>query len=275
MRHQRSPSKRSHLLIALAIVAPALLAIFTLGFLVWDEPRLTFETVPETVSTGTATLNARVTIRRVSLHVSRDLAEIVSATPDSIPEIRRGESIDTTLRIALPRDMNAGETISGFVTPFITIWRHWWIPVGSPLRLDITSISSGLPPDPGPDNDQTLDGIDSDGDGVRDDLQRFIAFNFDVPEQVAALRQLARSLQVAILVGGRSDDGALEQTLRQSAAASECYFARFGASNWELIDLQNQAVDTEARVAAYHAFSAMADGYAIAETAAVFEDACE
>ncbi len=41
-----------------------------------------------------------------------------------------------------------------------------------------------LPPDPGEEGKQTLLGIDSDGDGVRDDIQRYIYFTYPDDEKV-------------------------------------------------------------------------------------------
>src|SRR5216683_231714 len=40
------------------------------------------------------------------------------------------------------------------------------------------TISITLPPDPGAAGKATLQGIDSDGDGVRDDIQRYIALTY-------------------------------------------------------------------------------------------------
>lgn len=54
----------------------------------------------------------------------------------------------------------------------------------------------GFPPDPGKEGKKTIEGIDSDRDGVRDDVQRWIyAFVPDDREKQMALRQDARSLQ--------------------------------------------------------------------------------
>lgn len=61
-------------------------------------------------------------------------------------------------------------------------------------------ISDNLPPDPGKEGLSTIAGIDSDNDGVRDDLQRIITFYYtDSPEQRAAVMQVAKSLQSNLL----------------------------------------------------------------------------
>jgi len=62
---------------------------------------------------------------------------------------------------------------------------------------------ANLPPDPGPEGMKTIEGIDSDKDGVRDDVQRFIAENYGHSERaVMALREIAKTAQQQMLAGG-------------------------------------------------------------------------
>jgi hypothetical protein len=57
-----------------------------------------------------------------------------------------------------------------------------------------------LPPDPGEEGKQTLLGIDSENDGVRDDIQRYIYFTYPRDEKLRlALFQIARDHQDAML----------------------------------------------------------------------------
>lgn len=59
---------------------------------------------------------------------------------------------------------------------------------------------SGLPPDPGEAGKATLEGIDSDNDGVRDDVQRYIALTYPDSERTrAALTQYAKVRQNSLL----------------------------------------------------------------------------
>ncbi len=87
----------------------------------------------------------------------------------------------------------------------------WWLrnygaspqPVPSEiLNLDqtFTSYPAGFPPDPGEYGKRTIAGIDSDRDGVRDDVQRWIyAFVPNEPKKQFALRQQARFFQKYML----------------------------------------------------------------------------
>ena len=62
---------------------------------------------------------------------------------------------------------------------------------------------ANLPPDPGERGKQTLRGIDADGDGLRDDVQRFIVLNWGFSERaVAALGAIARAAQKQVEIGG-------------------------------------------------------------------------
>lgn len=57
-----------------------------------------------------------------------------------------------------------------------------------------------LPPDPGEAGKATLEGIDSDGDGIRDDIQRYIALTYPNSQKTrAALRQYTVALNKAVL----------------------------------------------------------------------------
>ncbi|MCU0952531.1 MAG: hypothetical protein MUC68_16115 [Burkholderiaceae bacterium] len=64
-------------------------------------------------------------------------------------------------------------------------------PLGGPC---IPRTLRDAPPDPGPDNDKTLAGIDANRNGVRDDVERYILENFgESPEMIIYLFQSARA----------------------------------------------------------------------------------
>ncbi len=59
-----------------------------------------------------------------------------------------------------------------------------------------TQYPAGFPPDPGEAGKATIEGIDADQDGVRDDVQRWIyAYVPEHPDRQMALRQEARYFQ--------------------------------------------------------------------------------
>lgn len=69
------------------------------------------------------------------------------------------------------------------------------------------SFPKNFPPDPGDSGKKTIQGIDTDHDGVRDDVQRWIyAFLPREPKKQMALRQLARYFQDSL-----ADDFSVER----------------------------------------------------------------
>ena len=79
----------------------------------------------------------------------------------------------------------------------------------------------GLPPDPGEEGKATLVGIDSDQDGLRDDIQRYIALTYpDSAKTRAALRELALVTQKAILE--REDERKSLDNADDMTRAMEC-----------------------------------------------------
>ena len=115
-----------------------------------------------------------------------------------------------------------------------------------------------LPPDPGEAGLATIEGIDADGDGVRDDLQRFIVLTYPDSEVTQnALLQTAVALQ-AQLHGSGSKERAL-RSAQQTMRAVECvYSVNDGGSDQDktdaLAELQSRVLNTEDRLLAYAAF---------------------
>src|SRR5207245_6549121 len=68
------------------------------------------------------------------------------------------------------------------------------------LKTSVTYAVVPLPPDPGAEGRATLAGIDADGDGVRDDVQRYIALTYPNSAKTrAALTQSALALEAEVL----------------------------------------------------------------------------
>jgi hypothetical protein len=121
--------------------------------------------------------------------------------------------------------------------------------------LDTSAFScsggSGLPPDPGEAGKQTLAGIDSDGDGVRDDLQRYIFFNYqNSPATLQALTRTVEEVQAAILDSGSRDLSLGHAT--DLVRAAECVQAVRAADSVPVERaLLAEALNTEQRLLAY------------------------
>ena len=121
-----------------------------------------------------------------------------------------------------------------------------------PITVVITAISDdGLPPDPGEAGKQTVLGIDSDNDGVRDDIQRYIYFTYpNEPNIRSALTQMARKSQ-GWFTPDLSEEAAYDISV-ESGTAAECLWYVGGENANELRkSLKAEILNTLARSRQY------------------------
>lgn len=143
-------------------------------------------TVGVMFSQGTDSLNTRLT---------EGLNTWLSVRPAISNDVQAGESLQLTLSGIVPADEARGihrgvlQIRSGAAQNNLA----------KPLPNAITiaeGLGDKLPPDPGKEGKQTLMGIDSDDDGLRDDIQRYIYLTYpDQPNVKNALRQLSLTFQ--------------------------------------------------------------------------------
>lgn len=121
---------------------------------------------------------------------------------------------------------------------------------------------ANLPPDPGEAGKATRDGIDSDKDGMRDDVQRWIALEWShSPLAVKALTIQAQQLLRAVQYG---DDLGREETqkrfakesMRESACASDLQTLEMQESGARR-NLKLQVLNTDERKLRAHNFDYM------------------
>jgi uncharacterized repeat protein (TIGR01451 family) len=108
-----------------------------------------------------------------------------------------------------------------------------------------------LPPDPGDAGKQTLAGIDSDGDGVRDDIQRYIALTYPNSAKTrAALTQLSKALQQSLL-DATDKQASVTNAIDQSKAIT-CLSYIHGNENARIIfnEIRAQIINTHERLVA-------------------------
>lgn len=115
--------------------------------------------------------------------------------------------------------------IIGIVAVIVIVVGIGYFPFSSTRENELASKLSlpGNPGNPGKAGKLTLEGIDSDGDGVRDDVQRFIALNYSDSEKTrAALTQYARE-QLQALLDAESKEVSYNHAL-EIGLAIECLF---------------------------------------------------
>ena len=118
-----------------------------------------------------------------------------------------------------------------------------------------------LPPDPGEAGKLTLAGIDSDGDGIRDDIQRYIALTYpDSQKTRAGLRQMVFALQ-KILLESPDEESALNNT-EALHRASECNWYIHSEHSIKMLDaLMAEYLNTVERSRAYLDYNAKLGGH--------------
>lgn len=125
--------------------------------------------VPLTLTTTKALQNARIVF-------VPDLRNAVTVTPETIPSLAAGQSTTVTLTFA-PAVTDTRKLIAGVVLLFdknATVSRPLPVKVSLVKSEVINGVS--VPPEPPPElNNATLAGFDTNGNGVRDDVDRAIA----------------------------------------------------------------------------------------------------
>ncbi len=111
------------------------------------------------------------------------------------------------------------------------------------------------------EREPTLGGIDTNANGVRDDIERYIEKKYTEPAQRKAAMQTARALQRMLLVD-TSNPVAVEAAVDASARAVDCIFDTFaGVEGSQLSQaIESMSTNTKDRLKAYVAFNKAASG---------------
>lgn len=138
-------------------------------------------------------------------------------------------------------------------------------------------VAKGLPPDPGEAGKATLAGIDSDNDGVRDDVQRYIALTYPDSEKTrAALTQFAKNMQQAVLEA--NDKKASLRNINEQGRVLGCLIFIVGdihVASQILKNLESEVMNTVERRTAYDLFNDQLDGEVFDELADASESTCD
>jgi hypothetical protein len=174
----------------------------------WNPKQLNIEQMQGTQSTHTVTVTASENMQAVVARIVPSLQKWVTIAPATIGDIQQGQTIQMVIAINVPRDEPIN-THGGVIELRLNQAGQPQNTIAKPLpiKLKITQfVGRPLPPDPGEAGKQTLLGIDSDGDGVRDDVQRYIYLTYpEDPKVQAALIQFANEYQGLLLQAGDRD----------------------------------------------------------------------
>lgn len=247
-----------------------LLAVGTAGALppriTWDpNPLVTEEIAPGEEASYSVTLTNTGYLPILAAYQLRIVAEgdivpyLTIEQPKFPSTFKRGQSVTFSVKVAIPEETPAGEVNGTLIlkrvirNKVVDVWRAEALPV------DLTFSPIPLPPDPGEAGKITLEGIDSDKDGVRDDIQRWILFTSPQSESTrAALTQGALALQEALLVAS-DKERAIELAGEDKSPTCLVYVAGDEAPRL-MAELEAEIANTEARSRAYIAYNANLGG---------------
>lgn len=120
------------------------------------------------------------------------------------------------------------------------------------------ALASSLPPDPGMAGTLTLEGIDLDGNGIRDDVQWKIAQRYpSEPSKRAALMQLAAAISQSMMTYNQEleDKKAISVTGEPIARAAACATFQNVIPDFPLKEIEQWITNTPERQLAYSALN--------------------
>lgn len=215
--------------------------------------------VVQSVGLGsTVTLQVSFTSKQrlsnVSLIVVPELADVVSVTPSSIATLEAGAtaSVQLSIRGTAP----VGQALSGT----LRLQRgSTAAALARPLVITVLTAADSLPPDPGAAGLATLAGIDSDGDGLRDDLQRYLFQQESDSSRRAALIAIAKAFQASLL-NATQQDASLNEANRLQKGIECLHFVAPSTAKLAKDALLARVLNTAARTAAYLQFNGQLGG---------------
>ncbi|AXY60070.1 hypothetical protein [Acinetobacter sp. WCHAc010052] len=112
----------------------------------------------------------------------------------------------------------------------------------------------------------TIAGIDTDENGIRDDIDAYIQKNFKNIDQQNAVKQFAKSMQQFILIDPGNRQAAKEASIKNSMAIS-CIYLRFSADTaYKTVnEIDAITTNTKKRLLASNAVDKALDGTVISE----------
>ncbi len=131
----------------------------------------------------------------------------------------------------------------------IAIWLGLWFFFGPPF-VQIGDIKVEL------DRTSTLTGVDADKNGIRDDIDKFIHVLAEKkgykPEQVRALEQMSRAMQMGNAINAKSIDE-VKASNDAYMRASNCLWDKVGEDDWNSFTrkIESVSINTRQRVSAY------------------------
>jgi len=216
------------------------------------------EQSPLVANSATRTSDAEVTVKNNSGHgLSAPIFLVVTGLPESISVYNaEGLTIDGKPMVKVRGD--AGGLSVGQMSVAVAIKFHNPENLQFVPQLQVLADSHDLPPDPGSAADATLTGIDANLNGIRDDVELFIAEEFSrTPQLGEALNQFAQTVQKGLLSTNEQES---MNAANAGNRAMECLaFLAPDDKSWKTVTAL--AVNTPERVRSWQAHQKRLSGH--------------
>jgi hypothetical protein len=265
------------------------LVVFAFGFLVlgtvmvahatpavsWQPSEINIYGVRGATTTLSLVVTPSQDLADAVVRVTPEIGSVVAVSPMTLGTLTAGRPV--TLAVTIAPQTSA---VLGPVEGAIQI-RNSGSPgkaYGRALGVKITIDPFPLPPDPGEGGKATLQGIDVNQNGVRDDVERYIAYTYPEPSDAAtraALAQYAIPLQQA-LMDTADETKALEHE-KDIDRATECLRYLHGSMPARGIrrSISLVLLNTSERSRAYLDYNAQLGGHVFPLTIAYRATACD
>lgn len=230
----------------------------------WNPDTIVIEQKQGTTSKLLVVITSSRDIDGAVVRIAPELLPWINVTPGTIESLNSGDSLKLTLLVRIPDDDPSG-TYGGTIQlkeqsggkPRGTLAK----PLPVILSIIDNSGNDGLPPDPGEEGKTTLLGIDSDTDGVRDDIQRWIYLSYPDEEAVRlALTQIAMEYQ-GLLEQADDESAALEHANRMSRHGECLHYLKGRISGDLMSELKARILNTKDRSLAYIKYNRKLGGH--------------
>lgn len=223
----------------------------------WTPSALAGEIARGNSKTVAVSFTSLQTVNDVEVRVVPELQPYVQVNPSAFAVIPAGKP--RTLQVTFSASNSSPlRTFDG------TIQLRQRNNLARPLPVTVLVTVVPLPPDPGAAGKATLEGIDSDNDGVRDDIQRYIALTYpDSAKTRAALTQVAKHMQTELLDANNKQAAIADLTA--GVNAMDCLYFIVGSGNVRTIfnELKARILNTRERSEASILFNQQIGGQGI------------
>jgi hypothetical protein len=168
----------------------------------WTPRKLTIEQTQGALSSYKISVKLTENTTSFVVDLGPNLSKWITASPASFEQVSAGEIINITLILNLPPDASV-KNRNGTIKLRSRIRENGQNVIAKPLPvlLKINKQKNAYKPNPpGQAGKETLLGVDKDNNGVRDDIQIYIAETY--PDEVAvrlALTEMAKQYQIILM----------------------------------------------------------------------------